>query len=226
MIEFRNIPVDLTYFDLVPMREWFMRNPAPLIIVGAIPRDVCAQVIELNSARALEPSVHPVIGKGRQVLDTEYRNTSFLRDPALAEAQRLFDPQLYAQQINEHWDVSFSYKLLNGAPPVYTVFKTGEYCNTHVDSVIIDGKLGYASKEGRRLSMLAYLNDWAPAGKGTFSGGELIFSSLVDAYGNLYTYRPKAGDVVIFPSTPLYPHNVPRVTRGSRHTLLQWVQLS
>ncbi len=55
-----------------------------------------------------------------------------------------------------------------------------------------------------------------------FTGGELVFNYLFDADGRPVRIRPKAGDMVIFPSNPLYSHEVLPVTEGYRLTLVQW----
>jgi SM-20-related protein len=55
-----------------------------------------------------------------------------------------------------------------------------------------------------------------------FSGGELVFNYLFDAEGRQVRIRPKAGDMVVFPSNPLYSHEVLAVTEGYRLTLVQW----
>lgn len=55
-----------------------------------------------------------------------------------------------------------------------------------------------------------------------FGGGELVFNYLFDAEGNPVRIRPKAGDMVIFPSNPLFSHEVLPVTEGYRLTLVQW----
>ncbi|MEJ2499587.1 MAG: 2OG-Fe(II) oxygenase [Campylobacterales bacterium] len=60
-------------------------------------------------------------------------------------------------------------------------------------------------------------------GKGMhFGGGELFFNYLHDSKGNPVSIRPKAGDMVVFPSNPLYSHEVLPVTQGYRLTLVQW----
>jgi len=55
-----------------------------------------------------------------------------------------------------------------------------------------------------------------------FEGGELIFNYLYDAEGDQIKIRPKAGQMVIFPSNPIFSHEVLPVTSGHRLTLVQW----
>jgi len=56
----------------------------------------------------------------------------------------------------------------------------------------------------------------------SFSGGELIFNYLYDKENNQIKLKPKAGDMVIFPSNPYFSHEVLPVTDGYRLTLVQW----
>lgn len=55
-----------------------------------------------------------------------------------------------------------------------------------------------------------------------FSGGELRFNYLYDAEGDPVTLRPRAGDMVVFPSNPLFSHEVLPVKAGYRLSLVQW----
>ncbi len=55
-----------------------------------------------------------------------------------------------------------------------------------------------------------------------FSGGELLFNYLYDSEGNQVKVKPKAGDMVVFPSNPYFSHEVLTVKSGYRLTLVQW----
>lgn len=55
-----------------------------------------------------------------------------------------------------------------------------------------------------------------------FTGGELVFNFLLDEKGEQVRLRPKAGQMVVFPSNPVYSHEVLPVTGGHRLTLVQW----
>lgn len=56
----------------------------------------------------------------------------------------------------------------------------------------------------------------------SFSGGELIFNYLFDADGKQIKLYPQAGDMIVFPSNPIYSHEVLHVENGYRLTLVQW----
>jgi predicted 2-oxoglutarate/Fe(II)-dependent dioxygenase YbiX len=61
----------------------------------------------------------------------------------------------------------------------------------------------------RDFSMLIYLND-------EYEGGELNFPWLN------YRYKPKAGDLVIFPSNHIFSHESLPITRGNKYALVSW----
>lgn len=55
-----------------------------------------------------------------------------------------------------------------------------------------------------------------------FSGGELLFNFLYDKNGNNINIKPKAGQMIIFPSNPIFCHEVKKVKNGRRVSLVQW----
>ncbi len=61
----------------------------------------------------------------------------------------------------------------------------------------------------RDFSMLIYLND-------DYEGGELSFPWLQ------YQYRPKAGDLVFFPSNHVFSHESLPIRSGTKYALVSW----
>jgi hypothetical protein len=59
------------------------------------------------------------------------------------------------------------------------------------------------------LSIITALND-------NYSGGELILCEK-------YKYKLKAGETIVFPSTFLYPHEIKKITKGTRYSMVSWV---
>ena len=59
------------------------------------------------------------------------------------------------------------------------------------------------------LSIIGALNH-------NYEGGELVLFQDTE-------YRLKAGEVLIFPSNFMYPHQVMPVTKGTRFTYTSWV---
>lgn len=64
--------------------------------------------------------------------------------------------------------------------------------------------------------------DHVKTGSGCFSGGELVFNYLLDDKGKQIRLQPKAGQMVVFPSNPVFSHEVLPVADGHRLTLVQW----
>jgi hypothetical protein len=62
----------------------------------------------------------------------------------------------------------------------------------------------------RRISTLYYIND-------DYLGGELNFPRF-----NL-SFRPKANQMIVFPSTYVYNHSVSPVTEGTRYSIVSWL---
>lgn len=58
--------------------------------------------------------------------------------------------------------------------------------------------------------------------KDGFRGGELMFNYLYDENKQAIKFCPQAGDMIVFPSNPIYSHEVLKVEDGYRLTLVQW----
>jgi predicted 2-oxoglutarate/Fe(II)-dependent dioxygenase YbiX len=100
----------------------------------------------------------------------------------------------------------FSY-LTGNSQAHYIKYPTGSGMDTHCDHVRnqFDG-----TKRGIPiLTALCMLND-------NYEGGELKFWE--DTY-----IKPKAGEIIMFPSNFLYPHKVMPVTKGTRYSFVVWL---
>jgi len=97
--------------------------------------------------------------------------------------------------------------------PYLLRYKVGGKYGAHSDSEILDRESGrYYKAQDRDVSMLLYLND-------DYTGGELTFTRLN------YTYRPTAGDMVMFPSGTLFKHRAHTVETGRKYALVSWSSL-
>ena len=81
-------------------------------------------------------------------------------------------------------------------------YKTGDYVKKHVDT---------SSEQHRTLSCSLILNDDYGGGEMSFFNGEI---------------KPdlKRGDLLIFPSSFTYPHEVLPVKSGIRYSIITWVR--
>lgn len=63
----------------------------------------------------------------------------------------------------------------------------------------------------RKVSMVYYFND-------DYEGGEIVFPRF-----NV-EIKPKANQLALFPSNYMYNHNVNRVTKGVRYSMVNWLK--
>lgn len=79
-------------------------------------------------------------------------------------------------------------------------YENGSFFKNHKD----DGALF-----NRTVSVIIYLND-------DYKGGEIEFPDF-DVF-----HKPGAGDILIFPSSYVYTHNIKEITEGVRYSVVNW----
>lgn len=78
----------------------------------------------------------------------------------------------------------------------------GQYFTNHIDD---------HPKYHRRVSSVYYIND-------DYEGGEINFPRF-----NI-SYKPKANQMIVFPSTYVYNHSVSEVISGTRYSVVSWIK--
>lgn len=91
-------------------------------------------------------------------------------------------------------------------PPRFNRYHAGTTMRTHYDHIysLFDGQ----NKGIPVLSLVGILNDDYSGGEFTFVDDEPIVT--------------KTGDIIVFPSCFLYPHQVKEVTQGTRFSFVSW----
>jgi hypothetical protein len=110
--------------------------------------------------------------------------------------------QEYVRELNTPW-----FNMWRGHSLVkYIRYPAGTNMNMHVDFVhsMFDGE----RKGIPILTVVGLLND-------DFEGGEFNLIGIDQKIG--------AGDIMVFPSTFLYPHEIKVITNGCRHSFQSWV---
>jgi SM-20-related protein len=112
------------------------------------------------------------------------------------------------------------------------VYEKGDFYIKHADdsSEIVDTEnktQGYVCvAPQRKLTTVLFASSHEEAANSpqntTFKGGELIFNYLYDKNGNTVSITPKAGDMIVFFSNPVFSHEVTPVSDGYRVSLVQW----
>lgn len=124
----------------------------------------------------------------------------------------------------------FSLALTNASKPQLLLYNEGDFYAKHADdsSEIINAQkqtIGFHQVAPlRKLTSILFLSscDENLTQQNQFSGGELVFNYLFDATQKNIVIKPKAGMMIVFPSNPIFSHEVLPVKSGKRATLVQW----
>lgn len=89
-------------------------------------------------------------------------------------------------------------------------YEPGGWYRAHADSeIFLADRRAWAKGIDRDASVLLYLND-------DFEGGEITFLKFN------YSYRPRVGDLVFFPSDHRYVHQAEPLRSGLRWVVVSW----
>ena len=113
------------------------------------------------------------------------------------------------------------------------IYVPGDHIGDHADDAASyldeEGALAWhVIKPERHVASVLWLTDCTQDGGGEleFAGGELRYNSLLDVdTGEPLTIRPKAGQVVVFPASAWFRHEVLPVTAGLRLAMTRWWQV-
>ena len=101
-------------------------------------------------------------------------------------------------------DYMTTYKIGSDSHDTYGILKygPGQQFTNHIDD---------SPKYHRRISTVYYLNE-------NYTGGEINFPRF-----NI-NFKPKANQMLIFPSTYVYNHSVSPVIEGERYAVVSWLK--
>jgi len=124
-------------------------------------------------------------------------------------------------EINEAVARAFHHFTLSSGPviewfeqPQVLRYGPGHYFRVHADNCAPEpGKGGWTKQVDRDVSLLIYLNQ-------DFTGGGLSFPQFN------YSYQPREGDLVVFPSDNRYRHGALPVQSGVRYAIVSWGAIS
>ena len=147
-------------------------------------------------------------------VETKYRDTQtivipYVTNPIedLASPEKSFDSSIRIIFFNSFNNVELDYlknfEVQTQTHDAYSILKygVGQKFTNHID----DHKDFH-----RRVSTVYYLND-------NYTGGEINFPRF-----NI-SYKPKANEMLIFPSTYVYNHSVSPVIDGTRYAVVSWL---
>jgi hypothetical protein len=108
----------------------------------------------------------------------------------------------YFDPIEKDYMNHFHINLKNHEPYQILKYGVGQKFTNHID----DGPI-----HNRKVSTTYYLND-------DYEGGEIVFPR----FG--ISYKPRANEMIVFPSTFVYNHSVKPVLSGTRYAVVTWLK--
>jgi SM-20-related protein len=200
-----------------------------LVIENFLSQEACAEIAsytheksEGERARVKKSQLGVVVPE----LEEDIRKTAIHQLPELLLEGYALSFAYYQKRIEDYFSVALTtatevqaLEYTKGGFYVKHADDSNELVNSDAETV---GFVQVAPE--RKITTVLFATSHASHdGEGLqFSGGELVFNYLSDADGDPVRLRPKAGDMVVFPSNPLYSHEVLPVTAGYRLTLVQW----
>ncbi|MHC3995029.1 2OG-Fe(II) oxygenase [Thiomicrolovo sp. ZZH C-3] len=200
-----------------------------LIIENFLSAEACAEIAAYTSEKSEGERAmvkHSQLGVIVPELEEDIRKTAIHELPDILLEGYHLSFAYYQKQIEDYFSVA-----LTTATEVQALeYTKGGFYIKHADDsnelVNSDGEtVGFTQVAPERkitTVLFATSHREIEGEERHFTGGELVFNYLFDADGMPIHIRPKAGDMVIFPSNPVYSHEVLPVTGGYRLTLVQW----
>jgi predicted 2-oxoglutarate/Fe(II)-dependent dioxygenase YbiX len=200
MIKEEIAPGILVYNDVIPNSETLYTD---------IEEGMTSANIEWQGARVKEGGEADTVNtmtRNTQTIGVPYRGQ--ISEPLSLSSNEVFDVNLH-NIFFEHFDpVERDYMNHYGVAcewhDTYGVLKygAGQFFSNHID----DHK-----DYPRRVSTVYYLND-------NYTGGEINFPR----FG--ITFKPKANQMIVFPSNFMYNHSVSPVIEGNRYAVVSWMR--
>lgn len=174
-----------------------------VVLKNITPFNLCNEILdEYKNCDQWEKAVtRKLLDKG---IEDSYRNCeSIAMSLQSCEYRRKLDSDLYnvAVQCLEAYNKKFTWAAVDEDTGYDLLrYKEGQYYKQHTDSYINNPRL---------ISCSFHLND-------DYEGGEFAF------FDRQLKYKLNKGDVLMFPSTFMYPHEVMPVTKGTRYSIITW----
>jgi hypothetical protein len=207
----------------------------PLKVPGTLPVLLLPNFLDSNSFNILlyqtrQASIQKAIdaavtssGVGKPLehsVVTDVRITSIL--PVVPIALEIEKEKIKAI-IKSYWQVESPIEPNHGWQCLQ--YNVGGHYRWHSDGFNFrDGKWNLYYPQ-RSFALIFFMNTWIHGYPqlDNFSGGELVFTHIVDQFNNRLTVYPKANTLVVFPTTSQYQHQVNIVREGTRFSFVNWI---
>jgi len=143
------------------------------------------------------------VGVESEIKPIRSTDIAFVNDPQISHM--LWE---LAHTVNKH---SFGFEIESPPTIQYTVYKKGDHYDWHMDT-------HWANQESlydRKISIIIQLTDYED-----YNGGELELD--VSSWDGTKEFCKQKGSILVFPS--FLRHRVTPVTKGTRKSLVAWVE--
>tara|TARA_R100001015_G_scaffold19147_1_gene15182 strand:+ start:829 stop:1392 length:564 start_codon:yes stop_codon:yes gene_type:complete len=174
---------------------------------NVIPEKFCKNIIEYADLVCVDKA--KVMMNKKNVTDTKTRNvlSYFFQDDNQNDI--LYKSHLFSicgKAIN-HYATKFTF--MNEQMKLEAInllkYSKGHFYQPHVDAHFL---------LHRQLSIIINLNN-------EYDGGKICFHDNEKQH-KVLDYKLDTGDLLVFPSTFLYPHSVDKITKGVRYSMVAW----
>ena len=199
MIKEEIAPGIIVYSDVIPNSETLYKD----IEEGMISAGIQWQGASVKEADDVKINT---MTRNTQTIGVTYRGQ--IEDSSNVPINEAFEINLNNLFLENFGPVERDYMSNYGVPcewhDTYGILKygAGQFFSNHID----DHK-----DYPRRVSTVYYLND-------NYTGGEINFPR----FG--ITFKPKANQMIVFPSNYMYNHSVSPVIEGERYAVVSWLR--
>ena len=203
-------------------------NDLPFLIIdNFLSEDICLEINKsiLKDNDFEKAKLKKLENSSLNILDEEIRRTNIYSLDEKFKSIYEHNFRLFQRQIESFFNLA----LISSTEIQVLEYLKGSFYSMHSDdsSMLFDEEelVGFlpVCKE-RKLSTVLFTSDYDydTEEENSFSGGELLFNFLFDKYGNSIEIKPKSGQLIVFPSNPYFTHEVKKVEKGRRISLVQW----
>lgn len=234
MLQLSNYVYCDNIFDNMEIENKILPNPYrnyPFMVIEnffsqKISKEIAVNIKMQSDVKKARVKIQDQFGIVDDTLDEKYRKTNIYTLDDTYEKLYYKKFEKIKPKIEEYFNLS----ITNATHIQALEYKKGFFYKKHADdsSELVDKDgftIGFKNvAPSRKITTVLFgtSNCDIVENEFCFSGGELVFNYLYDENKNNITIKPKAGDMVIFPSNPYFSHEVLKVTAGYRLTLVQW----
>jgi SM-20-related protein len=199
-----------------------------LIIKNFLPENLCNEIVKV-----IQHNNDATEAKIRQKNDLFLEETlnKQIRKTKIYELSQSYK-ELYEASFYQHQkeiEDFFSVALTTSTPIQVLEYTQGSFYKAHSDdsNVLLKENqiVGFVNvAPQRKVTSVLFMTSRSEedVSNNSFNGGELVFNYLYDENKENITFKPQAGDMILFLSNPIFTHEVKEVKSGYRLTLVQW----